>query len=96
MPHLPGVVSAGGPEATRLSQALLHRGAEAVAVVVAGERADRIRAERLPEAGDAHGIVDERRGRERRGGDGRRRRSRPPEPAPDPGAPLGGLIDLQA
>ena len=95
MPHLPGVVSAGGPEATRLSQALLHRGAEAVAVVVAGERADRIRAERLPEAGDTHAVVDDRRGRDRRR-DGRRRGSRPPEPPPDPGAPVGGLIDLQA
>ena len=96
MPHLPGVVSAGGPEATRLSQALVHRGAEAVAVVVAGERADRIRAARLPEAGDAHAVVDHHRGGRDRRRDGRRRGSRAPASPPIPEAPVGGLVDLQA
>lgn len=93
MPHVSGIVTAGIPEATRTAHALIHRGAEAGIVVVAGGRADRIHAERLPEAGSAERLnARERRERERRRqGGGRRRRD-----APDDEAPSGGLIDLQA
>jgi hypothetical protein len=93
MPHLPGVVSAGAPEATRLSQALIHRGAEVGIVAAAGERADRIRAERLPEAGEGRAI-GHRPGRERR--QGRRGRRQATAPPPDAERPSGGLVDLQA
>ncbi len=92
MPHLPGVVSAGIPEATRVAQSLIHRGAEAGIVVVAGVRADRARAERIPEAG-AGERIGERRGRERRRG--REERGRTPTP-PDDAPTSGGLVDAQA
>jgi hypothetical protein len=90
MPHLPGVVSAGIPEATRVANALIHRGAEAGMVVVAGERADRIRAGRVPEAGAGEGIVERRRrGRRDQDHGGR-------DPGGDADGPAGGLVDLQA
>jgi hypothetical protein len=94
MPHIPGVVSAGIPEATRLAQAVIHRGAEAGIVVVAGDRADRIHAERLPEAGAGERVSErERREQERR--QRRRRGRRDGSPARDADDPAGGIIDIQ-
>ncbi len=99
MPHVSGIVTAGISEATRTAHALIHRGAEAGMVVVAGERSDRIHAERVPEAGPGERLsARERRERRRReaeggGADGRRRRGAAPDV--DEG-PSGGLVDLQA
>jgi hypothetical protein len=99
VPHVSGIVTAGIPEATRAAHALIHRGAEAGIVVVAGERADRIHAERLPEAGPGERLsARERRERRRRDGGeprpaGRRRRGAPPD---DAEGPAGRLVDLQA
>jgi hypothetical protein len=90
MPHIPGVLSAGIPEATRLAQAVIHRGAEATMVVVTGERADRIRAERIPEAGAGERIAERRRRDPGRDEDARR------DPERDEDGPAGGLVDLQA
>lgn len=89
MPHVPGLVTAGIPEATRMAHALIHRGAETGIVVVAGERVDRARAERLPEAGAGQRVGRERRDRRRRG-----ERDQPP-PDREEGAP-GSLVDRRA
>ena len=98
MPHLSGVVTAGIPEATRLANALIHRGAEAGIVVTTGERADRAHAERLPEAGAGERISEHEGERERRRGRGGRGREHgaeaSPEQADDPAA--GALVDLRA
>jgi hypothetical protein len=99
MPHVSGIVTAGISEATRTAHALIHRGAEAGIVVVAGERSDRIHAERVPEAGPGERLnARERRERRRRetgggGPGGRRRHGAAPE---DDDGPSGGLVDLQA
>jgi hypothetical protein len=92
MPHLPGVVASGIPEATRVAQSVIHRGAEAAMAVVAGERVDRIRAERIPEAGAGERITERQR-RERQGDRGDTG-GRAPER--DDEGPSGGLVDLQA
>ncbi len=94
MPHLPVVAAAGIPEATRVAQTLLHRGAEAGIVVVDGERADRIRAERLPEAGAGERIGEQRNRERRRGGDPEGRRDEADDDETPPTS--GGIIDLQA
>lgn len=92
MPHLPGIVKAGMPEATRIAQTLIHRGVETGIVAVAGERADRVRAERIPEAGAGERITERRR-REPRDGD---REGRRDPDRPDDEGPSGGLVDVQA
>ena len=93
MPYLNGVVTAGIAEATRIAQTVIHRGAEAGIMVVAGERHDRTHAERIPEAGAGSRIA--RRPKRDRDDEGHRdRRGTPDEPPEEPGS--GSLIDLQA
>ena len=97
MAHVNGIAGAGNAEATRLQQTVAHRGAEAAALVVVGRREDRLRAERIPEAGSGRHVGDrEAGGGGRRDGepDGRRRPPEAQADAPDDGH--GGLIDLQA
>ena len=92
MPHVNGIATAGVTEATRLAQSVVHRGAEAAALVAAGRNEDRARAERIPEAthGGRLGRRERREGEPGRDGEERRER----EPEGDP--PTGSLIDLQA
>jgi hypothetical protein len=89
MPYLTGLHIAGAAEATRLSQAIVHRGIEAATIAAAGERRDAARAGRLPEAHEGERVRDEPgrrpRGRRERG---RRRGGEDRE--------TGSLIDLQA
>jgi hypothetical protein len=96
MAHVNGIAGAGNAEATRLQQTVAHRGAEAAALVVVGRREDRLRAERIPEAGSGDRVGDrEAGGRGADGGAGQGRRERDA----DAGAPPdghGGLIDLRA
>lgn len=92
MPLIDGVVTAGIGEATRVAQTVIHRGAEAGMVVIAGERAHRAQAERIPEAGASERLGRRpKREREGRGGQGHRHERPPGE---EPGH--GGLVDLQA
>lgn len=93
MPLVNGVVTAGIGEATRVAQTLIHRGAEAGMVVIAGERAHRLQAERIPEAHASERLGRRpRRERDGRGGDGRHGHEH--EPGEEPRH--GGLVDLQA
>lgn len=86
--HITGIQAAGAHEATRLSQAIVHRAVEAATVAVVGERHDVARAARVPEAREAERLRD-RPGRRRGGRDRRRER-----PGDDP--ETGSLVDLQA
>jgi hypothetical protein len=70
MAHVNGIAGAGNAEATRLQQTVAHRGAEAAALVVVGRREDRLRAERLPEAGSGDRIGDREAGGDGADGDG--------------------------
>lgn len=97
MAHVNGIAGAGNAEATRLQQTVAHRGAEAAALVVVGRREDRLRAERIPEAGEGDRIGD-RDGDGRGSGGGGSRWGAPDRDGGD-GAPPdghGGLIDLRA
>jgi hypothetical protein len=96
MAHVNGIAGAGNAEATRLQQTVAHRGAEAAALVVVGRREDRLRAERIPDAGAGDRIGDREAGGRGPGGgsgDGERDRDagdgRPPDGH-------GGLVDLRA
>jgi hypothetical protein len=92
MAHVNGIATAGVTEANRLAQSVVHRGAETAALVVAGQREDRVRAERIPKAERGERIT-ERPHRERRSPhDDRHQDDR--EPADE--QPTGSLIDLQA
>jgi hypothetical protein len=88
MPYLTGLHTAGASEATRLSQALVHRQVEAATIAVAGERRDTARAARLPETEQGRRVRDEP-GRHR---DGRRERGR----RDDDDEATGSLVDVQA
>ena len=92
MPHLNGGVTAGIAEATRIAQAVIHRGAEAGIVVIAGEKADRAHADRIPEAG-AGARIARRPQRERDPRERRQRRDRGEDLAEEE---VGSLVDLQA
>jgi hypothetical protein len=97
MAHVNGIAGAGNAEATRLQQTVAHRGAEAAALVVVGRREDRLRAERLPEAGEGDRIGDRDGDGRGSGGGGSRegaRRRDGGDGAPPDGH--GGLIDLRA
>jgi len=97
MAHVNGIAGAGNAEALRLQQSVAHRGAEFAALVEAGRREDRRRAERIPEAAARRQVGDREAGgggREGAAPDGRRRPPEPQADAPDDGH--GGLIDLQA
>ena len=97
MAHVNGIAGAGNAEATRLQQTVAHRGAEAAALVVVGRREDRLRAERLPEAGTGERIGDREAGGRGADGDGAGRGPRDGDPGA--GAPPeghGGLVDLRA
>jgi hypothetical protein len=87
MPYLTGLHTAGASEATRLSQAIVHRQVEAATIAVAGERRDVARAARLPEAERGRRVREDP---GRRPGDRRRRGRRDDE------EPSGSLVDLQA
>lgn len=97
MAHVNGIAGAGNAEATRLQQTVAHRGAEAAALVVVGRREDRLRAERMPEAGEGDRIGDREAGGGGSGGAGSRRGDH--DRGGGDGAPPdghGGLIDLRA
>jgi hypothetical protein len=94
MAHVNAIAGAGATEAARLAQTVIHRGAETGALVVSGQREDRLRAERIPEAREAE-RVSERGARERREGD-EGRGEREPEREPGDDSPSGALVDLQA
>jgi len=92
MAHVNGIATAGVTEANRLAQSVVHRGAETAALVVAGQREDRARAERIPKAKQGERIT----GRPRRD-----RRSRHGERDQDDREPTdeqatGTLVDLKA
>lgn len=93
MPYLNGVAAAGNAEATRVAQTVIHRGAEAGAAVVNGEREDEAHAERLPETGAGARI--DRRERERERQRRRRRRDQPEDEVPEDPT-RGALVNLQA
>jgi hypothetical protein len=95
MAHVNGIAGAGNAEATRLQQTVAHRGAEAAALVVVGRREDRLRAERIPDAGPGEGIGDrEADGRGAGGGSHEGHDRDAADGAPPDGH--GGLIDLRA
>jgi hypothetical protein len=94
MPYLNGVVTAGVAEATRVAQTVIHRGAEAGIVVIAGERTDRARADSIPEAAAGSRIARRPRRERRDEREGRRRQGAEQDPADEP--TTGSLIDLQA
>jgi hypothetical protein len=97
MGHVNGIAGAGNVEATRLQQTVAHRGAEAAALVVAGRREDRLRAERLPEAESGRRAGDREAGGRGGGGPlGRRRGAAADPPGDAPGDGHGGLVDVQA
>ena len=91
MSYVNGIHKAGAAEAVRVAQALIHRDLETGMIIAAGLRADRLAAERLPEAAAGDRVRDRR---ERERGDGRRERRRRDREPPAPGS--GGLVDLQA
>ena len=93
MSYVNGIHKAGAAEAMRVAQALIHRDLETGMIIAAGLRADRLAAERLPEAAAGDRVRD-RRERERERGDGRRERRRRDREPPASGS--GGLVDLQA
>jgi len=97
MAHVNGIAGAGNAEATRLQQTVAHRGAETAALVVAGRREDRLRAERIPEAASGDRVGDREAGGGGADGDpgGRHDRGQGTGAgAPEEGH--GGLIDLRA
>lgn len=83
---------AGRYEDNLLARSVVHRGAETAALVVAGQREDRVGAERIPEARRRERIT-ERPHRERRSPHDRHPRDER-EPADE--RATGSLIDLQA
>lgn len=91
MSYVNGIHKAGAAEAVRVAQALIHRDLETGMIIAAGLRADRLAAERLPEAAAGDRVRDRR---ERERGDGRRERRRRDREPPASGS--GGLVDLQA
>lgn len=92
MAHVNGIAAAGHVDATRVAQTLVHRAAEAGTMVVVGERIDRARAEKIPEA-TAATRLDRRPRRER---DPRDRRREGDGPRDDQDSEPGALVDLQA
>jgi hypothetical protein len=67
-----GVTMPGVAEATRLAQTIIQRNAEAGVIVVAGERAHRARAARVPEAQAAERVREREQRERRRRQEGRR------------------------
>jgi hypothetical protein len=99
MAHVNGIAGAGNAEALRLQQTVVHRGAEFAALIEAGRREDRLRAERIPEAESGRQVGDGEAGgggREGAAHDGGRRGAPSGPQAGAPGDGHGGLIDLQA
>ncbi len=97
MAHVNGIAGAGNAEATRLQQTVAHRGAETAALVEAGRREDRLRAERIPEAASGDRIGDREAGGRGAGGDAAAHQGGGQggeAAAPEEGH--GGLIDLRA
>jgi hypothetical protein len=96
MAHVNGIAGAGNAEATRLQQTVAHRGAEMAALVVAGRREDRLRAERIPEAEEGDRVGDREAGGGAGDGDAAGRHGAPGRDAAPPEEGHGGLIDLRA
>ncbi len=96
MAHVNGIAGAGNAEATRLQQTVAHRGAETAALVVAGRRDDRLRAERIPEAASGDRVGDREAGGGGDGGDAPGRHGGAPGRDAPPDEGHGGLIDLRA
>lgn len=92
MPYVNGIHKSGMHEANRIAQALLHREAELAAIAAAGQRVDRVKADRLPPPTAGDRVRDrphEREGHDRDDGGG----------DADGGAPddrPGGRIDVTA
>lgn len=74
MAHVPAIQKAGMHETARIAQALMQREAMMAVVAAAGERADRVTADRLPPPAKIQRTGDAPDERDRGHGDGRRRR----------------------
>jgi hypothetical protein len=88
--YVNGIHKAGAAEAVRVAQALIHRDLETGMIIAAGLRADRIAAQRLPEAAAGERVRGRREGEPGDRRRGRRRRGEEPPPG------SGGLVDLEA